>query len=565
LIAPLTPSDFINHSHGDLCSLDQAVSPHSDDFYYSFSYMNCYFIVLKQNSDYSGMLSCNGGHPGYEDCPSYCADPDLFDDPIRNNYCYNIQQFDWLRAELESAKQQGKNIFVFSHAPLLGSGDGHGATHGAPQLRALLEQYGTRIYFNGHNHAYERSFRLRGETQSDSGTSYITVGTAGALTNGVNGNWFTEASYHDWTHYGDQDYNRKMTTYLKITVDGDRISGEVYSVGMDQIVDTFLFVTGFEASLPRWRSTLSPGSEDDYNHNGIMDVIDFLALKFQGQTPLPTLGGCDILPPDNWWNTPVDAYDVHPLSDQYINSMGGETSLHPDFGTVWDGTDLGIPYNVVPSGESTYVVDFLYDDESDPGPYPIPATPEIEGGSDHHILILEQDSCMLYELFDASYDGSWHAGSGAIWHLDQNEMRPLGWTSADAAGLPILPGLVRYEEVYTDGVINHALRMTATSLQRAYIRPASHSDGSGGTDPNLPPMGLRLRLKAEYDISGFAEPLQVILRALKKYGVFIADTGGDFFLSGTHHDSWDDSLLHDLQNVHASDFEAVDTGEIIPY
>ena len=350
-------------------------------------------------------------------------------------------------------------------------------------------------------------------------------------------------------------------------IDGDDSFGDGSSLSKKQIVKSFIFSREFEMNLPRWRTTLPPGSPEDVNSNGIMDVLDLIALRFESGVPLPSLGGCDLFPADNWWNTPVDTTAVHPLSDNYILSIGPDTELHPDFGTEWAGFDIGIPYNIVPVDQETFTVDFLYWDESDPGPYPIPPNPNIEGGGDHHILIVQQEACVLYELFDAYQDhlGDWHAGSGAVWHLDQNEMRPEGWTSADAAGLPILPGLVRYEEVHDTGEINHALRMTLSQIQRGYIRPASHTDGTGGMDPNLPPMGLRLRLKAEFDISGYVEPLQVILRALKKYGVFIADTGSDCFLSGTHHDDWDDSMLHDLHGVKASDFEAVYTGEIIPY
>jgi hypothetical protein len=201
------------------------------------------------------------------------------------------------------------------------------------------------------------------------------------------------------------------------------------------------------------------------------------------------------------------------------------------------------------------------------GCYPIPANPSIEGGSDRHIILLQEGTCTLFEIFAAEKDagGRWKGGSGAIWDLSQNQARPQGWTSADAAGLAILPGLVRYAEVAGSGEINHAIRITLSNIQSGYIRPASHSDGRGGHDPDLPPMGLRLRLKAEYDLSSFSAPIQKILRAMKRYGVVVADTGSDMFVSGQHHDNWDDDLLRELYRVTAGDFEALYTGEVIPY
>ncbi|MBW2262513.1 MAG: hypothetical protein JRG91_11115 [Deltaproteobacteria bacterium] len=280
---------------------------------------------------------------------------------------------------------------------------------------------------------------------------------------------------------------------------------------------------------------------------------------------------CSIFPPDNMWNTPVDTADVHTLSDTYIGSIGGDTELHPDFGAFWGEIPIGIPYNVVPGDQPLVPVSFYYADESDEGPYPVPPDALIEGGpdgdGDRHVLVIQSGTCILYEMFDAwpQTDGSWEAGSGAIWHLDLNEVRPGGWTSADAAGLAIFPGLIRWEEVYEDGVIDHAIRVTMSDLQRAYILPATHSDGTCGSDPDCPPMGLRLRLRDTFDETAFAEPLQVILRAMKRHGLVIADTGSDMFIGGTHDPRWDDDVLHDLHSVHASDFEAVYTGDPIPY
>ncbi|MDP4180573.1 MAG: copper amine oxidase N-terminal domain-containing protein [Bacillota bacterium] len=280
----------------------------------------------------------------------------------------------------------------------------------------------------------------------------------------------------------------------------------------------------------------------------------------------PQIEGCKIFPEDNFWNTPIDNLPIHPKSEQYINSIGKSKSIHPDFGTIWEGKPIGIPYNVVSDNQSMSKVKFEYEDESDPGPYPIPANPLIESGSDRHLLILRKGSNILYELYNAvqKSDGSWQAGSGAIWNLNKNETRPKGWTSADAAGLAIFPGLVKWEEVYKNGEINHALRVTLNKIQKSYILPASHS-GGGYKDENYPPMGLRLRLKAGFDISKFDARVQVILRALKKYGMVVADVGSDMYISGCPDSRWNDEILSSLNKVNAGNFEAVYTGEAIPY
>ena len=289
------------------------------------------------------------------------------------------------------------------------------------------------------------------------------------------------------------------------------------------------------------------------------------------QGTVPVLGGCQILPADSMWNTPIDQDPVDPRSNDYINSIGPDTPVHPDFGAPWEGAPNGIPFDIVPQDQPMVAVSFENADESDPGPYPIPPDAQIEGGpdgdGDRHVLVIQQGTCILYEMFYAwrEDNGSWRAGSGAIWHLDQNEMRPEGWTSADAAGLPILPGLIKYDEVATDGEIHHAIRVTLSQIQHAYVRPASHSDGRCGSDPTCPPMGVRLRLKADFDISPFPAPVQVILRAMKKYGLVVTDTGSDMFISGVPDDRWDDDALHTLHNVTAGDFEFVQHGEIIPY
>jgi hypothetical protein len=276
----------------------------------------------------------------------------------------------------------------------------------------------------------------------------------------------------------------------------------------------------------------------------------------------PVIGGCPVFPANNVWNTPIAGLPVDLRSNDYIATIGTDETLHPDFGSGdWppgSGDAIGIPYITVPANTPATIVEFYYPDESDPGPYPIPANPPIEGGSDHHILIVEQGECVLYELFDAWLEEGegWMAGSGAIFDLASNALRPDGWTSADAAGLPILPGLVRYDEV-ASGQINHALRFTAPETRRAYVWPGRHyaSDLEG---LEYPPLGQRFRLRADYDISGFSPPVRVILTALKQYGMFLADNGSAWYISGGPDERWDNDILHELGDVPGSAFEAVD-------
>jgi len=277
----------------------------------------------------------------------------------------------------------------------------------------------------------------------------------------------------------------------------------------------------------------------------------------------PAIAGCPVLPADNVWNTPVDTLPVHPRSADYIATIGAGTGLHADFGSgTWDGGPIGIPFVVVPGSQAPVDIAFDYADESDPGPYPIPPDPPIEGGpdadGDRHVLVLERDSCTLYETWSTwpQTDGSWRAGSGAVFRLRSNALRPPGWTSADAAGLPILPGLVRYEEVAA-GAINHAIRFTAARTQRAYVWPARHF-ASSSSDSARPPMGQRFRLKASFDESAFPEPVRVILRAFKRYGVILADNGSDWYVSGVPDERWDNEVLRALAAVTGADFEAVD-------
>lgn len=279
----------------------------------------------------------------------------------------------------------------------------------------------------------------------------------------------------------------------------------------------------------------------------------------------PAISTCPLFPQDNIWNASVNELRIDPHSKDWIHSIGSSTGLHMDFGSgTWDGGPIGIPYNLGDSATPTYAVSFLYSDESDTGPYPIPASPTIEYGSDHHLLMVDQSTCHLYEMWDTRHnaDGSWSAGSGAIWDLNSDALRPAGWTSADAAGLPILPGLVRYEEVAA-GHIDHALRFTANSTN-SYIWPARHlTSGTPGRLTSTPPMGARFRLKASFDISSYPPQLQVILQAMKTYGLILADNGSDWYISGAPDEHWDNTMLHLLDNVTGSDFEAVDTSGLM--
>jgi len=274
----------------------------------------------------------------------------------------------------------------------------------------------------------------------------------------------------------------------------------------------------------------------------------------------PHVGNCQIFPSDNPWNTDISGYPVHPNSAAYIATIGASKGLHPDFG---EDPSYGIPFDVVGAGQTKVPITFTaYGDESDPGPYPIPPDAKTEGGGDSHVLVVDKDACVLYELFAANKVGAgWEADSGAVFDLKSNALRPAGWTSADAAGLPIFPGLVRYDEVKS-GAINHALRFTTEPSQKAYILPGTHW-ASSSTNAAYPPMGLRVRLKQSYDISGYTGDARVILEAMKKYGMFLADNGGDWFFQGEMGAAWNDDDLNTLKNVPGSAFEAVDTGPLV--
>ena len=288
-------------------------------------------------------------------------------------------------------------------------------------------------------------------------------------------------------------------------------------------------------------------------------------------TAPPTLAGCEIFPGDNIWNTPINDLPVAANSATYIDTIGRNTTFHPDFGAgEWppgSGAPIGIPFITVPGSQAKVNVTFRYDDQSDVGPYPVPANAPIEGGpnsdGDRHILMVDQDNCTLYELFAAypQEDGNWQAGSGAIFDLASHELRPDTWTSADAAGLPILPGLLRYEEV-VGGEIRHALRFTAPETRNTYVWPARHQ-ASDLTGSEYPPMGQRFRLRANFDLSGYSPQIQVILRAMQKYGIILADNGSPWYLSGAPDERWDNQMLRELKQLTGNDFEAVDVSSLV--
>jgi hypothetical protein len=282
--------------------------------------------------------------------------------------------------------------------------------------------------------------------------------------------------------------------------------------------------------------------------------------------PRTDLGGRRLFPADNFWNQAIDQEPVDPNSDAILATIGKEKGLHPDFGASHNGGPFGIPYVVVAGDTPRVPVKFQYADESDPGPYPIPPDPPIEGGpdakGDRHILIVDRDAWKLYELFHVTREGEeWHAGSGAIFDLDSNKQRPAGWTSADAAGLAILPGLARYDEVQA-GAIRHALRFTVQRSRRAYVPPARHF-ASTHVDENLPPMGMRVRLRKEFDLTRFPPQARVVLQALKTYGMLLADNGSDWFISGAPDPRWNDDELNTLKRVRGEEFEVVKMGPAV--
>ena len=290
------------------------------------------------------------------------------------------------------------------------------------------------------------------------------------------------------------------------------------------------------------------------------------ATGFHRMRPaVPVVGGCAIFPDDNPWNADVSGYPLDPNSDGYIKALPG--NLHPDFG---ENPDYGIPFNIVPQSQPEVPVHFHYKSQSNKGPYPIPPDAQIEGGrhskGDRHVLVLQQGACKLYEMWDAypiNGGKSWRAGSGAVFHLDSDKLRHDGWTSADAAGLPILPALIKCDEVQA-GEIDHALRVTFNKTQEGYIHPATHY-ASDSRDKDLPPMGLRIRMKASYDISGLYGQAGVIAQAMKTYGMFVADNGSNWYFQGEggkNSSCWNDDDLNQLKSVPNTAFEVVETGKI---
>ena len=281
---------------------------------------------------------------------------------------------------------------------------------------------------------------------------------------------------------------------------------------------------------------------------------------------LPAAPHCPVFPANNAWNQRVDKLPVASASAQLIASIGLDAPVHADFGSgTWDGGPIGIPFDVVSRTTPRHRVSFEYADESDRIRYPIPRHVHIEGGAhasgDRHAILVDKSTCRLYELYDLRHTShGWTAGSGATWSLRSNHLRPAGWTSADAAGLPIFAGLARWDEV-SRGVIDHALRFTAQRTRRAYVYPARHY-ASNSSDPSLPPMGLRVRLKASVGIASFPRQARVVLRALQRYGMILADNGSPWYVSGAPNRHWSNDQLHSLGRLTGADFEVVDTSSL---
>lgn len=337
--------------------------------------------------------------------------------------------------------------------------------------------------------------------------------------------------------------------------------GSSWNTKVDDVPDAFF--TNYTIGAPIENAS-------DYNVNAELGVTT-IAQDLQGVTTpppppsssstTPTISDCQIFPSDNPWNQDISNLPVRSDSATFISSIGLTGHLHPDFG---EDQSYGIPYNVVPGTQAKVPITFdAYGDESDPGPYPIPADAKVEADGDSHVLVLDSGECKLYEMYDArknTSDNGWTAEAGAIWDLKSNALRPVGWTSVDAAGLPILPGLVRVDEVLS-GHVDHAIRFTASKTQSAYILPATHFAGSD--DASLPPMGLRVRLKADYDISGLTGQAKVIAQAMKTYGMILADNGSNWYFQGATDPRWNDDELNELKTIPGSAFEAVDTGPIV--
>ncbi|WP_212829421.1 hypothetical protein [Catellatospora sp. TT07R-123] len=283
-------------------------------------------------------------------------------------------------------------------------------------------------------------------------------------------------------------------------------------------------------------------------------------------SPAAAAAACGVFPADNVWRLDVSKLPVHASSAAYVRSIGADAHMHPDFGSgLWEGAPIGIPVTTVKPGQAKVKVTFEYAGESDKGPYPVPADAKVEGGrgsdGDRHVILYDPAACKVYELYAAYPNGSgWRAGSGAIFDLRSNRLRPAGWTSADAAGLSVFAGLVRYDEI-AKGRIDHALRITVPRSRDTYLWPARHA-ASDRSDASLPPMGLRLRLKAGVDVSKFPKQARIVAEAMKTYGVIVADNGSPWYLSGAPDERWSNDALRALKDLQGSDFEAVDVGKL---
>jgi len=287
-------------------------------------------------------------------------------------------------------------------------------------------------------------------------------------------------------------------------------------------------------------------------------------------SPDPTLGGCPMMPADSYWHADVRGLQVDPSSAAWVSNIGGSSHVHADFGSgLWDGGPIGIPYTTVGAGQPKVPITFGYDADSDPGPYPFPWNAPIEGGAtsggDRHVLVVDNSTCLLYETWD-SHPGSspaaaWYAGSGAVFDLRSNALRQAGLTSADAAGLPMLPGLVRYDEVAA-GTVDHAIRITVPRTRNSFVWPARHQASSSG-DASRPPMGAWLRLKASVDTAGLSHDARVIAEAMRTHGVIVADNGSSWYISGAPDERWNNDVLHELDRIVGSDFEAVNAAPLM--
>ena len=336
----------------------------------------------------------------------------------------------------------------------------------------------------------------------------------------------------------------------------------VFEDDIDRLA-TARITTGCNPPANTWYCPTAPVRRDE--------MASFLA-RAGSLDPMVPPARCSILPSDNIWNRRIDDMPVHTNSAAFINTMGAAVTMHADFGSgVWppgSNSPIGIPFVEVTGNQLEVAINYTaYGDESDPGPWPVPADAPIEGGpdadGDRHVIVLDREDCLLYELFHAfpNPDGSWDARSGARYDLTSNSLRPDGWTSADAAGLPIYPGLVTYDEV-ASGEIRHALRFTAPQTRRDHVWPARH-DASNLAGTQYPPMGQRFRLKADYDIAEYSPEIRVILTAMKEYGLILADNGAAWFISGAPDSRWDNDMLHEWDNIPGSAFEAVDVSSLM--